>query len=1628
MVKKSDSLLKVLKCVLLTLLVIGMAAGTASAFNFRGHTSNETGGMNLSGTNASIEVYSFSPGGPPQLINIRFNISGDDGDFNITNIPGNPNYTYKIVLKNFNSTTSTLDYIGPSLPDFPLQQITQLAQNNSKTKFFLKAGGTINISAHNETESKTFDYMVKDTKLGYPVAQNFNNPVLNATVYVPAGRNYSIMIYPNQSFPVSYNLNNLTNYTNNYANITFNTSNSLGRVSGYANLSDGSSNFSDLKIIAYLVEPGNMVYQGNPIPYNMGAMCAGFPWPGCGYDVYNATNGSYDIALPGAKMGANLLLFATAKNSSNSIYYGAFRSVTLDYGYTPVTAFNFSLKELLGDEANISVMNFSQPPTPPTQINVTTKKLSFQLQNASNASDLPNFAHVEVKVNYSAYSNVSTFSWMADVSQSDSGLFKIPAISADIKKINVFTQGFAPLKTSRTAAQLTQPVTINLTSFNPGRINDSGAPPEIFIDMLKGKPECDVPYPPAGCSFLQRDNKSGFNPFKVVVGGGKISFRMTVNNTNITVHYKNVDMMASGPPDALFDNNATDSHNGSALEQAWRFGSMGPEIYDEVLVGIPLAGNVGADNVTVRLGKLYDDNWNVTWNIDVNTTDQLPSDYRDFNPTWFTTAGMPCSNSDQTADCYVSTQDRMVWLTIPHFSGFGAEVSSTVGNVTATLSPNSSIASSTVNMNFTVNDTINATAWFNITFPEGFNAGGAVVNLNINGSSNPANWTNFTAASYVNVSSNDATNVSANKGTIQYINLSNITVPSGAGTYIINVTTGNATLPLNYTVTPRVYGVNLAGISALASTVTAGVNATYFLNLTNTGNVDDTYNLTVTNASSASTAAVNISSVPLNAGASSIFMLNVTNTSAGTFYVNVTATSQGNQSKVSYINTTTIVALRGVNLTNISALSNSTRPETNATYYLRLTNNGSANDTYSLTINNIDSATNASLNVSSVGLSSLASTIFTLNVTNLTGGEFNVTVIATSQGDATKVGYINTTTYVQSSPPITPTNYWGTVRVAGTLNASAAVKVYGANGIEVASNTSIADGNYSVYVPWDDSTTPADEGVLANEKITFRVNGLLASLGGTSVTERTVDGQGTSTRLDLNVTDNQPPVITIFYPANNSNISIFDRVINGSITDNSNINASMGINGTLNNTWTTKGNFSLIANYTAGDNTINVSANDTYGNYNATVIIVHVLPPSNVTNQNITNNTSFNITANATTGVDLVLTTGNNSANVTVTINASTNASDFNATNISNGLGRYVDINATGDTANLTSVKLTMFYYHSDLDKNGNGIITDVGDIDETSLKLYWYWDNATLGNKWLPITTGTNYSTYLDNNGSAGPVVIGSAERNTTANYLSVTMNHFSIYTINGTVIPTPPGGCTSNCGTTSGGGSSGGGGGGGGGASAENFSNILIKERVDLYIFKDKVAAYFFKLTDPIVYVNITGNTNAGEVTTTVEVLKGTSTLVNNISAPGTVYKNVNIWAGTSGFNSPKNIKEGLIVFKILNSWMSDNKVKGKDVVMVKWDGSNWISLETKEVSKDDTHTYFEAKTNLFSTSFAITTTSGTTTGVTETPKPEVTKETPKATATTPKGTPAIPAGLALMMIAGAAYLMRKKEGDSK
>ncbi|MCK4521766.1 MAG: hypothetical protein KAU20_04270, partial [Nanoarchaeota archaeon] len=309
--------MKNIRILLISILILMMYALSANAFYFYGNTLNASSTLNVSNTNVTVEVYKMVSGQGPVLNTSNSSLSNADGFFNVS-VPDiqEDNIMCKIKIKHFISGTEDIDLIGPSLPELPSQEIQQLSPIN----FYMRDGAAINITAVNFSGGATvFNYMIKDKKLGYPIESDWSNYHSAVTVYLPADRNYSIMIFPNQSFPVSYDLNNASDYDNNHADIVFNVSEQWKRVSGYALAGNSSPNADDITIISYLIEPGNMLFQDHPIPYNLSAWDCGAG--GCGTDEYNATTGFYNITLPGAAMGANIMMFATVRNGTD--YYGA---------------------------------------------------------------------------------------------------------------------------------------------------------------------------------------------------------------------------------------------------------------------------------------------------------------------------------------------------------------------------------------------------------------------------------------------------------------------------------------------------------------------------------------------------------------------------------------------------------------------------------------------------------------------------------------------------------------------------------------------------------------------------------------------------------------------------------------------------------------------------------------------------------------------------------------------------------------------------------------------------------------------------------------------------------------------------------------------------------------------------------------------------------------------------------------------------------------------------------------------------------------------------------------------------------------------------------------------------------
>ncbi|PAV11457.1 cell surface protein [Methanosarcina spelaei] len=167
--------------------------------------------------------------------------------------------------------------------------------------------------------------------------------------------------------------------------------------------------------------------------------------------------------------------------------------------------------------------------------------------------------------------------------------------------------------------------------------------------------------------------------------------------------------------------------------------------------------------------------------------------------------------------------------------------------------------------------------------------------------------------------------------------------------------------------------------------------------------------------------------------------------------------------------------------------------------------------------------------------------------------------------------------------------------------------------------------------------------------------------------------------------------------------------------------------------------------------------------------------------------------------------------------------------------------------------------------------------------------------------------------------------------------------------------------------GGSGGSGGGGGGSVSPESTSNVELKEISSEQVFKEVHTCFTFKgETNEIVSVEFDPKKNFGKITAIVEILKNTSSIVKE-PAPGTVYRNINIWVGNSGFSNQENFENAQINFKVSKDWTTEQGVSKDTVTLYRYSEGVWNPLPTTLSREDGVYFYFTAETSGFS-HFAI------------------------------------------------------------
>jgi len=208
--------------------------------------------------------------------------------------------------------------------------------------------------------------------------------------------------------------------------------------------------------------------------------------------------------------------------------------------------------------------------------------------------------------------------------------------------------------------------------------------------MYKSNSTCSIPNPYSSCLLTDSGGTlENFKPLSVVMGGAALDLEMSMTSTGIVVRYVNVDMLASGPPSIEFDPDKTESGSSTTIDDAWKFGSQGPDIYDYILLGIPYDDSELDESgaMIMKISTLYDSDWDAIWNSSMGTSalswDNISNgEYADYATgdylTLVNTTGAACNTSDSNLSsgvCYADTSSDTAWLKIPHFSGVGPALS-----------------------------------------------------------------------------------------------------------------------------------------------------------------------------------------------------------------------------------------------------------------------------------------------------------------------------------------------------------------------------------------------------------------------------------------------------------------------------------------------------------------------------------------------------------------------------------------------------------------------------------------------------------------------------------------------------------------------------------------------------------------------------------------------------------------------------------------------------------------------------------------------------------------------------------------------------------------------------------------
>lgn len=778
--------------------------GTVVDSSFVEATTNVSGLLNRS---ANITVYNMSFGGfggkSLSYVNSTFT-NATTGNFSLgirtlgdPNAPSSVNtqvdctqmYLIKVFYYNTSQGAGTnkwvVEEMGPAFPVVPKPALTRFFDNST---IYLQPAATINITAVNASHNISFNYAIFDDTLGYPVAESFDSKVFNATAVLPRNRNYTLMMMVTPDFtnpgdfstaapPQSVAIINASNYTTtNYViqvvkNLSFSQFTIAGNISVVGNTTPVNVSNILVKLSFGGMLPPNSVLSlpGGISISNLSPVLSG----GSGSMIAN-----YSAVVMGSGSGIDQVLEFFASNTTSSTndtqYFYAIQNFTVTTAVSGGVA-NVTLRQLAGNFSSQTQGGLSVP-TSYVRINLTD----------STGRPLTE-AHTEVTVdnvgNVSGKGPLPQFRYMLD--QLSGGVASLPLRLDSNATIKVYSRRYAPLQYKLNITNASREVNgfirVTVNTFKPemrlsnGSVDDfSGAKGgNVKVTFMRNTYACNSPNASVSSCRVGRDFAGGnFDPMAAMFAG-KTSVMMELNKTGIILQFLGADMMASGPPDSSMSDSASSSQNGSTLQQAWRFGSVAPRVYDKVLIGVPYNQSLVTENATkinVTLKTLFDDSWNMVWNSSTDAISSVPSEWSDYNQTWFNASrgGMACvfdigyNDTNFTQGCIVNTTTNYVWIVLPHFSGGDDNI----------LQSDTTPPAAPTSVNFTA--TPSGTVMINWTDVSGESSESYIVfRSQTNISSIWNNLTNYSGINYI----------------INVTNLTSIRVGEGVGIFTDNLTT-----------------------------------------------------------------------------------------------------------------------------------------------------------------------------------------------------------------------------------------------------------------------------------------------------------------------------------------------------------------------------------------------------------------------------------------------------------------------------------------------------------------------------------------------------------------------------------------------------------------------------------------------------------------------------------------------------------------------------------------------------------------------------------------------------------------------------------------------------------------------